>query len=131
MSHHPAEGQKAFKMVLVDTSVWVAHLRTGDIGLEAQLNNGLVVCHPFIIGELACGTLKNRAEILSLLHELTMAVQIDHEEILSFIDKHRLMGKGLGYIDIHLLASAMLTQTALWTLDKRLDSVSSMIGIKY
>jgi predicted nucleic acid-binding protein len=118
-------------MVLVDTSVWVAHLKTGNIGLETLLNNSYVVCHPFIIGELACGTLKNRSEILSLLQALPMATQVDHEEVIRFIDNYRLMGKGLGYIDMHLLASAILTHIPLWTLDKRLKNVSSTLGIKW
>jgi len=118
-------------MVLVDTSVWVAHLRDGNIGLEALLNDGHVVCHPFIVGELACGNLKNRSEILSLLHALPMALYADQEEVIQFIEKYRLMGKGLGYIDMHLLASAILTNVPLWTLDKRLNEVSSTMGIEY
>jgi len=118
-------------MVLVDTSVWVAHLRAGNIGLEALLNDGHVVCHPFIIGEIACGKLKNRSEILSLLQALPMAKRAEHEEVMQFIENHRLMGKGLGYIDMHLLASAMLTNVSIWTLDKRLNEVSSTLGICY
>lgn len=118
-------------MVLVDTSVWVAYLRTGKIGLETLLNDSSVACHPFIIGELACGTLKNRSEILSLLEALPMANHADHEEVMQFIENYSLMGKGLGYIDIHLLASAILTHIPLWTLDKRLKDVSSILGIRY
>ncbi len=112
-------------MVLVDTSVWVAHLRYGTVGIEALLNKGRVACHPFVIGELACGRLKNREEILSLLHALPMALRAEHDEVMRFIDNHRFMGKGLGYIDMHLLASAVLTGVPLWTLDKRLRDVSS------
>ncbi len=111
-------------MILVDTSVWVDHFRSGTIGLEAFLNEGHVVCHPFIIGELACGTLKNRKEILSLLQDLPMASRADDDEVIQFIEDNRLMGKGLGYIDIHLLMSAMLTGIPLWTTDKRLHEVS-------
>lgn len=118
-------------MVLVDTSVWVAHLRTGNIELEAFLNDGHVVCHPFIIGEIACDKLKNRSEILSLLQALPMATRAEHGEVMQFIENYRLMGKGLGYIDMHLLASAMLTDVSLWTLDKRLNEVSSTLGIYY
>jgi hypothetical protein len=91
-------------MVLVDTSVWVDHFRSGVIGLDALLTDGQVVCHPFIIGELACGHLKNRAEILTLLQELPQAICTEDWEIIQFIDDHNLMGKGLGYIDIHLRA---------------------------
>ena len=118
-------------MVLVDTSVWVAHLRAGAIGLEAVLNEGHVVCHPFIVGELACGNLRNRSEILSLLQALPVAIHAEHEEVMQFIDNHSLMGKGLGYIDMHLLASAILTKVPLWTLDKKLNDVSSNLGLAY
>jgi predicted nucleic acid-binding protein len=111
-------------MVLVDTSVWVEHFRSGTIGLEALLNDGHVVCHPFIIGELACGNLKNRTEIISLLLDLPMASRADDDEVIQFIEDHKLMGKGLGYIDIHLLMSAMLTRIPLWTVNKRLHEVS-------
>jgi predicted nucleic acid-binding protein len=116
-------------MVLVDTSVWVEHLRSGTIGLEALLNEGHVVCHPFIIGELACGNLNNRTEILSLLLNLPMASQADDDEVIQFIEDHKLMGKGLGYIDIHLLMSALLTRIPLWTIDKRLHEVSLTLQI--
>lgn len=112
-------------MILVDTSVWVEHLRSGTVGLEALLQEGQVVCHPFVIGELACGNLKNRALILSLLHELPVAIHVDDGEIIQFIEKNALMGKGLGYIDIHLLLSALLTKIPLWTLDKRLHDASA------
>jgi len=118
-------------MILVDTSVWVVHLRDGDIGLEALLNEGDVVCHPFIVGELACGNLKNRSEILSLLQALPMATHAEHEEVMQFIENYSLMGKGLGYIDMHLLASAILSKVPLWTLDKKLNQVSSKLGLAY
>ncbi|MDO8141488.1 MAG: hypothetical protein Q6358_08320 [Candidatus Brocadiales bacterium] len=81
-------------MVLVDTSVWVMHLRNGNIGLDTLLNEGHVVCHPFIVGELACGNLKNRAEILSLLQALPVATHGEHEEVMRFIEEIRLWGKG-------------------------------------
>lgn len=118
-------------MVLVDTSVWVAHLRDGIIGLEALLKEGHVICHPFIVGELACGNLRNRSEILSLLQALPMAIHAEHEEVMRFIENDSLMGKGLGYIDMHLLASAILTEVPLWTLDKKLGEVSSKLGLAY
>jgi predicted nucleic acid-binding protein len=118
-------------MVLIDTSVWVTHLRNGSPELETLLNNGEVLCHPFIIGELACGTLKNRTEILSLLQALPKSVQAAHEEVMQFIENYSLMGKGLGYIDIHLIASALLTNVTLWTLDKKLIEVSSEIGLAH
>ena len=118
-------------MVLVDTSVWVAHLRDGTIGLEEALNEGNVVCHPLIVGELACGNLKKRSEILSFLQVLPMGARAEHEEVLRFIEIHRLMGKGLGYIDMHLLASAILTEVPLWTLDKKLNEAASKMGVAY
>lgn len=118
-------------MVLVDTSLWVAHLRNGNIGLETLLKEGKVVCHPFIVGELACGNLKNRVEILSLLQTLPMAIQGDHEEVMRFIEDHTLMGKGLGYIDIHLIVSAKVTDIPLWTADKKLNEISLKLGIGY
>mgnify|MGYP001596744893 CR=1 FL=1 len=118
-------------MVLVDTSVWVAHLRSGNLRLEALLNDGNVACHPFIIGELACGNLKNRIQILSLLRTLPTVHRAEHEEAMQFIENYRLMGKGLGYIDMHLLASAMLNNIPLWTLDKKLNEASSKLGIRH
>jgi predicted nucleic acid-binding protein len=118
-------------MILVDISVWVAHLRGGSIGLETLLDEGNVACHPFIIGELACGNLKNRHEILSLLETIPAAIQAEHEEVLHFISSHSLTGKGLGFIDMHLLASAILTHVPLWTLDKKLNEVSSELGVSY
>lgn len=118
-------------MVLVDTSVWISHFREGNVKLIKLLNNCQVVCHPYIIGELACGNLKNRTEILSLLKALPMAIQANHEEVLQFIENKQLMGKGLGYIDIHLLASAMLTGISIWTLDKRLERVSQEMDLNF
>ena len=118
-------------MVLVDTSVWVEHLRSGNIGLKNLLNEGQVVCHLFIVGELACGNLSNRSEILSLLQALPLATHAEHEEVIHFIGNYSLMGKGLGYIDMHLIVSALLTKVPLWTLDKKLKEVSSKLGLEY
>lgn len=118
-------------MVLVDTSVWVEHLRSGNIGLEKLLNEGHVVCHLFIVGELACGNLSNRAEILSLLQALPLADHAEHEEVMHVIKNNSLMGKGLGFIDMHLIASAILTKVPIWTLDKKLKEVSSKLGLGY
>lgn len=118
-------------MVLVDTSVWVAHLRHGAIGLEALLHGGRVVCHPFIVGELACGNLRNRLEIISLLQRLPEAIRAEQEEVMQFIETYGLMGKGLGYIEVHLLAAARLTGVPLWTLDKRLNAVAGKLGLAH
>ena len=118
-------------MVLVDTPVWVAHLRKGNAKLEVLLNEGTVVCHPFIIAELACGTMRNRMQILSLLQSLPMAETAEHSEVLQFIEHNRLAGKGLGYVDVHLLTSAVLTSVPLWTLDRKLQQASSKLRIDY
>jgi len=118
-------------LVLVDTSVWVEHLRSGHIGLENLLNEGHVVCHLFIVGELACGNLSKRSEILSLLQALPLANHAEHEEVMHLIENYSLMGKGLGYIDMHLIASAILTKVPIWTLDKKLREFSSQLGIEY
>ena len=118
-------------MVLVDTSIWVAHLREGNVQLEALLNEGTVICHPFIIGELACGTMRNRVQILSLLQSIPMAETAEHSEVLQFIEHNRLMGKGLGYVDVHLLASAVLTGVPLWTLDRKLQQSSAKLRLDY
>jgi len=118
-------------MVLVDTSVWVSHLRDGSIELANLLNDGGVLCHPLIVGELACGNLKDRAVILSFLQLLPMGIEAEHEEVLSFIENNRLMGKGIGYVDAHLIASAILTGIPIWTLDKKLVQVAGSLQIKY
>ncbi|MCH8194418.1 MAG: type II toxin-antitoxin system VapC family toxin [Planctomycetes bacterium] len=118
-------------MVLVDTSVWIRHLRQGSQALSRSLADGLVICHPFVVGELACGCLHNRAEVLGLLGDLPCAETAGHEEVLHFIDSHRLMGKGLGTIDTHLLASAALTGVSIWTLDKRLREAAVRLDLAY
>ena len=118
-------------MILVDTSVWVDHLRVGDAKLADALRAAQVATHPFVIGELACGNIKNRAEILSLLRLLPMAVQAEHEEVLRFIETNHLMGQGLGYVDVHLAVSAALTGVPIWTLDKSLDKISKKLNISY
>lgn len=123
------EDQRIDYMVLVDTSVWVSHLRESHPRMVLLLNDGDVVCHPFIIGELSCGNLTNRSEILSLLHSLPMVDQVEHEEVLQFVEINDLMGRGLGYIDVHLLASAVLFGASIWTLDRKLRAVSLKLGV--
>ena len=118
-------------MVLVDTSVWVSHLRDGNIILEELLGNGDVTCHEFIIGELACGNLKNRDTLLSLFNDLPLVETVDFSEALLFIEKNKLTGKGLGFIDVHLLASAVLNNVPLWTLDGKLKKAAFALGIGY
>jgi predicted nucleic acid-binding protein len=118
-------------VILVDTSVWVAHLRYGNTGIESFLNDGQIACHPFIIGELACGNLTRRALILSLLKKLPMAISAEHEEIMNFIESYSLTGKGLGFIDVHLIASALLSKVSIWTIDMKLKRVCSLLRIAH
>ena len=118
-------------MILVDTSVWIHHLRQRNLELERLLNDGEVMCHRFIIGEIACGNIKNRTEILDLLQLLPLAIHATHEEVMEFIYKRRLMGRGLGYIDMHLSASARLTGVPVWTLDRKFNEINKELGISF
>ena len=111
--------------VLVDTSVWVDHFRGGNQQLVDLLENGQVLCHPDVIGELACGNLHNRVEILELLNALPQAIAVTFPEGLAFLEAHRLHGRGLGWIDTQLLASARLSGCPLWTLDRRLAKAAT------
>jgi predicted nucleic acid-binding protein len=117
--------------VLVDTSVWVDHLRKSDAHLAQLLDKGRVRCHPFIIGEIACGNLKNRAEILSALSELEPTPTLEFDEYMQFIDQNRLLSIGIGFVDVHLLASAILADVTLWTADKRLHKAALDLGVAY
>lgn len=116
-------------MILVDTSVWVDHLRRGDARLRNLLEHARVLAHPFVLGEIACGSLSDRALVLELLHDLPMTSVAEPDEVLGFIDRHRIYGKGLGYVDVHLLAAVALTPGAtLWTRDKRLHVIATNLG---
>ncbi len=116
-------------MILVDTSVWVDHLRRGDAQLAELLERGTVLGHPFVVGEIACGKLTDRGAILGLLQHLPMAVVAEPDEVVAFIDRHRLHGKGIGYVDVHLLSATALTAGAkLWTRDRRLHEVARDLG---
>ena len=118
-------------MILVDTSIWVNHLRSTNGELCTLLKEVRVVTHPFVIGELACGNLKNRAKVLSFLERIPMVVLARHEEVLQLIDSHNFMGYGIGWIDAHLLASAVLTGVPLWTADRKLRNVAALLGVLY
>ena len=118
-------------IVLVDTSVWIDHLRLGNAELARLLDEGAVLTHPFVIGELACGDLSNRDEILALLSALPRALVADHDEALHFLSVRRLHGKGLGSVDMHLLASTLLTNCPLWTLDKPLRESARALKVEY
>lgn len=115
-------------MILVDTSVWIDHFRTADRRLAARLEDGQVCCHPFVIGELACGNLRRRAEVLSLLADLPRLPALATEDVMSFIEDHRLMGKGLGWVDMHVLAAAVTSRQTLWTKDRRLADAAQRLG---
>lgn len=116
-------------MILVDTSVWIDHLRDGSSRLEGLLVDGMALSHPFVIGELACGNLAKRGEILSLLAALPRAGTADDDEVLHLLESKRLYGRGLGWVDAHLLASALLTECGLWTLDKSLGATASELEV--
>jgi predicted nucleic acid-binding protein len=119
-------------LILVDTSVWINHLHKPIPALVEALERGAVLMHPFIVGELACGQLAKRREVLGLLSTLPQSTMATDEEMLPFIEHHRLMGKGLGYIDAHLLASVMLTEaTQLWTADKGLAAMADQLRIGF
>ena len=117
-------------MILVDTSVWVDHLRAGNAALGALLDTGRVLAHPFVIGELALGILRQRDVVIAALHNLPRAVVATDREIMYFIDRHRLFGRGIGYVDVHLLAAVRLTAGAtLWTRDRRLLAAAKQFGL--
>ena len=117
-------------MILVDTSVWVDHLRAADSALVRLLDTTQVVMHPFVLGELALGNLPQRSLILGTLQLLPQAVVASDEEVLNFIDRHRLVGLGIGYVDVHLLAATRLTAGAsLWTRDKSLRQIAKRLAL--
>jgi predicted nucleic acid-binding protein len=116
--------------MLVDTSVWVDHLRRRNATLVALLEEAQVWTHAFVIGELACGNLAQRDKMLSALTTLPQAPVASHDEVLAFLETHLLMGRGLGWVDIHLLASAKLGRLRFWTLDKRLAAVVTALQIQ-
>ncbi|HMD83238.1 MAG TPA: PIN domain-containing protein [Terriglobia bacterium] len=117
-------------MILVDTSVWIAHFRKTDSTLGELLREALVMVHPFVMGELACGHLKNRARILSDLEALPSAVSATHEEVMQWVEVRKLWGLGIGWIDAHLLASALLSDCQFWTLDEKLVRAAAAAGVK-
>ncbi len=119
-------------MVLVDTSVWIRHFKQHNQVLSELLQDTQVSVHEYVIGELACGELHNRAEILSLLGQLPRAPTATYAETLLFIEQHQIMGRGVGYVDAHLLASAFLTDgLGIWSLDKRLRQTAAHLGVAY
>ena len=119
-------------MILVDTSVWIDHFRRRIAALERALSRDAVTIHPFVTGELACGTLRHRARTLADLSELPPVTRATDDEVLALIERQQLSGRGIGLIDLHLLASTLLTpETRLWTLDRRLARLAHEFAVAY
>jgi predicted nucleic acid-binding protein len=118
-------------VILVDTAIWINHLRTPSKLLGQLLELEQVLIHPFVVGELACGNLANRKEIISLLHSLPFAPKADDDEILFFVERHKLMGRGLGLVDVHLLASTTIGGGSIWTADNKLRLAARNLGIEF
>jgi predicted nucleic acid-binding protein len=117
-------------VILVDTSIWVDHFRRGNSALREALEEGVVASHAFVIGELACGNLRSRREILDLLGQLPLLQVAEDREIHHVLETHRLMGHGLGWVDVHLLGAARLGDAELWTLDRALFEAAQRIGLR-
>ncbi len=116
-------------MILVDSSIWIDHLRASQPELTQMLAQGEVLCHPFVIGELACGHLRRRAALLEQLDALPLAPVATHDEALATVHRHALYGSGIGWADVHLLSSTLLASPALlWTRDKRLALAAAKVG---
>jgi predicted nucleic acid-binding protein len=118
-------------VILVDTSVWIDHLRIQGHRLSGLLDDGMVMTHEFVVGELACGTMRRRSEVLALLRNLPHAPAADTADVLAFVDANALAGAGIGWIDAHLLAAARLAGVRLWTKDARLMRAAKRLGVPF
>lgn len=119
-------------MILVDTSNWIDHLRSPDAQMQALLAADRILCHPFVVGELAVGTFRGRDEIIHSLRQLRQATVATDDEVLRVIGEHKLFGRGIGYIDVHLVTAVLLTAGArLWTRDRRLNEIAETLGVSY
>ena len=116
-------------MILVDTSVWVDHLRSGNSRLRSFLIDNAVYCHPFVIGELSCGNLRNRTEVIRLLSALPMCDVVAHDAVLELVNSNPLFGRGVGWVDAHLVAATIGSGIHLWTKDKRLCAIAEELKI--
>ena len=116
-------------MILADTSIWIDHLRLANPTLAGLLSKRLILVHSFVIGELAMGSLKDRKVIIENLSGLPVALKADDDEVLSFVERHRIYARGVGLVDVHLLASAKLTAASVWTRDRRLAGVAEEMGL--
>jgi predicted nucleic acid-binding protein len=119
------------EFVLADTSIWITHFREGRKHFIELLEQSLIACHPYIIGELACGNLKNRTEIIKLLEALPTVNVLEHNEVMDFIERRELMGIGIGYVDVHLLGSSLLSDVQIWTFDTSLIKAATALNISY
>ncbi len=115
-------------MILADSSVWIDHFRCGSADFATALNDGSIVVHPFVIGELACGTLRRRAQVLEDLERMPRIDEADHKEVMAMLEARRLAGSGIGWTDAHLIASALIARVELWTLDRRLAEAWTRIS---
>jgi predicted nucleic acid-binding protein len=118
-------------MILADTSVWVNHFRQDDPYLRQSLLDGQILMHPFVIGEIACGNLSSRQKLLSDLRRLPSVIPAEQDEVLGFLEQNQLFGKGITWVDAHLLASARLSACRLWTLDVRLSAAANRLRLGY
>ncbi|MFN3465255.1 MAG: type II toxin-antitoxin system VapC family toxin [Terricaulis sp.] len=117
-------------MILVDTSIWIDHFRAADAQLVALLSRNEVITHPFVVGEIALGSVARRADVLRYLNNLQRAIVATHDEVMTFIDRHKLANSGVGYVDVNLLAAAALTPgAALWSRDKTLSAAAKRCGV--
>ena len=116
-------------MILVDTSIWIDHFRHGDAELKRIINDDRLLCHPFVVGELALGSLRERDEVLAFLAAQREAMIASHAEVMTIIDRHSILSMGIGYTDAHLLTSTLLEKrSSLWTRDKRLAAAAQQVG---
>lgn len=119
-------------MILADTSVWIDHLRRRREDFSRLLNAEAIVCHPFVIGEIAVGAFRSRSAILRDLKDIQLCIVASDEEVLEFIEHHRLYGRGIGYVDTHLLAAVRITPgSSLWTFDNRLNRAAEELGLAF
>jgi hypothetical protein len=118
-------------MILADTSVWISHFRSPHLHLQTLLSAELVLMHPFVIGEISCGNLPRRGEALGWLRRLPLVPMAGNQEVMELIERRRLWGRGIGWVDAHLLASALLTRCRLWSFDQQLQAAAHFLNIDY
>ncbi|MBI3694803.1 MAG: PIN domain-containing protein [Acidobacteria bacterium] len=118
-------------MILADSSVWMNHLRTSNLRLRELLLELRILTHPFVVGEIACGNLRDRDRFLGSLQKLPAALVAGHKEALQMVNERRLWGRGIGWVDVHLLASALITGCRLWTFDRRLHEAARLLKVDY